>query len=134
MTQLRHPKRLKAHDLAALLATVPHGRRRVAEALVGGDAARTYGEVADLLGVHLGTVHTHLCRLRLRHPEAYAALMAERRRQLDVRHQAAVADAEMRSWEWHRRQANRRYRQRFGYRPWEAPRTPRQPLRVVLTC
>ena len=66
------------HDLADRLAELPPAQRRVAEALVGGDQARTYGDVAAVLGVSVGTVHTHLRRVRERHPDVYAVLMAAR--------------------------------------------------------
>src|SRR5919199_6906898 len=80
-------KRQIPHDLARRLAGLPPGRRRVAEALVDGVPARTYPDVAAVLGVSLGTVHQHLRRIRQHHPEAYTALMAERRRQLAGRHE-----------------------------------------------
>ena len=133
------PKRPIPHDtscrtdkpLAAMLATLPGGRRRVAEALVGGTVAPTYTAVAAQLGISLGTVHRHLQRTRLRHPAVHAALVDERRRQLTARHDRAIERAISRSRRWHRRQANRRYFERFGCWPWE-PRgnSPlrRQPL------
>ena len=67
------------HDLAALLATLPAGQRRVAEAFVAEPWGRTRGETAAALGVHVGTVHRHLARIRGRRPAIYAALMARRR-------------------------------------------------------
>jgi hypothetical protein len=117
---MRHLKRPIPHDIAALLDALPLGQRRVAEALIGGEEARTYPEVADLLRLHVGSVHTHLRRLRLGRPEVYAALMRERERQLAERHEEAQARAEAHSREWHRKQANRRYYHRFGEWPWEA--------------
>ena len=106
-------------DLLAMLGRLPAGQSRVALALVLGPSAPTYPEVAARLGVHVGTVHRHLGRVRAKHPEVYAALMAERRWQLERRHERAVERAERRSAEWHRRQANRRYRARYGRWPWE---------------
>jgi len=113
-------KRPIPHDIAARLESLPVGQRRVAETLVGGGAARTYGEVAALLGIHVGSVHVHLRRIRERHPEVYAALMTERARQLGKRHEAAEARAAEHSRRWHRIQANRRYYYRFGCWPWDA--------------
>src|SRR5438105_15297428 len=78
--------------LTAMLATLPAGRRRVAEALIG-NGGRTYPAVAATLGIHLGTVHQHLRRIRLLHPEVYAALTRARARQLAQRHRQAVARA-----------------------------------------
>jgi predicted ArsR family transcriptional regulator len=80
--------------LARLLRTVPPGGRRVASALLADPDGRTYAAVAEELGIHLGTVHQHLRRLRLRHPQVYAAVMAERRRQLARRHEQALARAD----------------------------------------
>jgi hypothetical protein len=111
-------KRLIPHDIGALLAMLPAGQRRVAEALIASGDAPTYPAVAIALGLHVGTVHRHLARIRERHPDVYAALMAERRRQLAVRHERAVLRAEAHSRSWHRRQANRRYYYRFGRWPW----------------
>ena len=72
--------------LMDLLAALPPGRRRVALALVGSEEAPTYPEVAAGLGIHLGTVHQHLRRIRLQHPVVYYAVMTERSRQLVERH------------------------------------------------
>ena len=74
--------------------------RRVALALVSGEDAPTYPEIAAALGLHLGTVHAHLRRIRLLHPEVWEAIMAERHRQLAERHAAAVGRAEAHSREW----------------------------------
>ncbi len=116
------PKKTESAGRAALLVALgalPPGRARVALALVVGRDAPTYPEVAARLGLGLGTVHTHLRRLRERHPEVYAAVLAERARQLARRHTAALARDEAHSRHWHRKQANRRYYARFGYWPWE---------------
>jgi transposase len=116
---MRHEKRPKVHDIVAALASLPSGQRRVAEALIGGEQARTYAEVAKRLGVHVGTVHRHLGRIRERHPDAYALLMAQRQTQLAVRHSQALSRARAHSERWHRKQANRRYFYRFGIWPHE---------------
>jgi hypothetical protein len=114
-----NPKRPEPHDLPAGLDRLPPGQRRVAVALVETGTAQSYPAVAAALGVHLGTVHRHLGRVRARHPALYAALMAERARQLATRHTAALARAAAHSEQWHRRQANRRYYYRYGRWPWE---------------
>src|SRR4051794_8796144 len=91
------PKKTEITGRAALLTalgTLPGGRSRVALALVVGEEAPTYPEVAASLGIGVGTVYTHLRRLRDRHPEVYAALMAERARQLAKRHEEALARVE----------------------------------------
>jgi hypothetical protein len=88
-------------ELVRLLAALPPGRRRVAMALIADDGGPTYPAVAAKLGVHLGTVHEHLRRVRQRHPEVYVAVMKERARQLAARHRLAVARAKAHSKYWH---------------------------------
>ena len=74
---------------------LPQGQRRVAEALIQGTKAQTYTSVAKQLKLSLGTVCEHLRRIRLNHPELYAAMMEVRKGQLEQRHRAALAkDAE----------------------------------------
>jgi hypothetical protein len=60
------------------IATLPTGQRRVVEAL---------------LGIHLGTVHTHLQRVRSGHPELYATIMARRADQLEARRRRSAPRA-----------------------------------------
>lgn len=121
-TPITPPKNTETTGRASLLAVlgkVPSGRARVALALVVGREAPTYPEVAARLGIGVGTVYTHLRRLRERHPDVYAAVMAERSRQLAKRHKEALARDEAHSRRWHRKQANRRYYYAHGYWPWE---------------
>ncbi len=116
------PEKTESAGRAALLTALgalPPGRARVALALIVPRDAPTYPEVAARLGIGLGTVHTHLKRLRAGHPDVYAAVMAERARQLARRHGAALARDAAHSRRWHRKQANRRFRARYGYWPWE---------------
>ena len=101
-------QRRLAPALARSILALPGRQRLVAQVLIGGTSARTYPEVGGLLGMHLGTVHTHLRRMRLKRPDTYAALMGERKQQLGDRHEAALARAEAHSREWHRKQADRR--------------------------
>ena len=70
---------------------LPRGQRRIAEALIQGTKAQTYKGVAKQLELSLGTVYEHLRRIRLNHPELYAALMEVRQGQLELRHRAALA-------------------------------------------
>ncbi len=98
---VRAPERGVSKELARLLATLPPGRRRVATALIADTRGRTYPEVAAELGVHLGTVHQHLRRIRLRHPEVYAAVRKARARQLAARRRQALARAKAHSQRWH---------------------------------
>lgn len=89
MTPPKQPSKTlhPALDFTAL----PGGQRRVAEALVEGNKAQTYKGVAKQLELSLGTVYEHLRRIRLNHPELYAAIMEIRRGQLEQRHTAALA-------------------------------------------
>jgi hypothetical protein len=108
------PRGPDAATLAALLAALPAGQRRVAEALVAEPWGRTYPEVAAALGVHAGTVHTQLRRLRASRPAVYAALMAARGDQLAARHARALSRRRARRWTrryicWHV----------YGCEPWE---------------
>ena len=62
-------------QLNPLLQKLPAGQRRVARALIAGDDARTYRQVASRLRLHRGTVSQQLRRMRLQDPPTYAALM-----------------------------------------------------------
>ena len=99
-------------ELAWLLATLPPGRRRVAMALIADDGGRTYRALAAQLEVSLGTVHQHLRRIRLRHPQVYTAIMHERARQLANRHRGALERAQAHRDRWHE-MTRRRFRYRF---------------------
>lgn len=105
-----------------MTSDAPHitpGQRRVVEALLESQHAMTYGGVAARLGIGLGTVYTHLRRLRTRSPELYDQVMAIRRKQLDARHTLALWRAQMHSDRWHRAQSARRHYRRFGCWPHE---------------
>src|SRR5437868_15513482 len=67
----------RTSPLARMLRTLPPGRRRVAKALLAHSGSRTYAAVATQLGIHLGTVHQHLRRIRLRHPQVYVMVTGE---------------------------------------------------------
>lgn len=108
-----------AASLERWQATLPSGQFRAVEALVGGGRARTYAVAAKAAGVSVNTLKTQLRRVRLRAPAVWDEVCRVRAGQLAQRHRAAVARAEQRSRAWHRRQANRRYYQRFGRWPWE---------------
>lgn len=95
------------------------GQRRVVESLLSSKHAVTYGGVAARLGISVGTVYTHLRRLRLRSPTLYEAVMDIRRHQLEARHVLAVWRAQMHSDQWHRAQSARRHYRRFGCWPHE---------------
>ena len=100
-------------DFSRLFSGLPDGQYRVAMALIADRSGRTYQAVAHELGVHLGTVHQHLRRIRQQRPDLYKALMKERARQLAVRHRKAIARAKAHSKEWHEK-TKYRYFSHFG--------------------
>jgi hypothetical protein len=99
------PRVVKARSCTSterLLAGLPAAQNRVAKALIAGPEAKNYSALAVELGVHIGTVHRHLGRIRSRHPEVYSALMVVRKRQLAERHKRALARArEHDAWWFH---------------------------------
>ena len=96
----------RLQELIERLTGLPAGQRSVATALIDAGRARTYSKVAALLGLHLGTVHRHLGRIRLRHPEVYDALMRARASQLTERHREVLERARSQRAAWHRNPAN----------------------------
>jgi FixJ family two-component response regulator len=113
------PKKRKLHDILQAMSELSPGQRRVAAALISRSPPPTYRQLAAELGVHVGTVHTQMGRIKRRRPDIYAVVMAVRSRQLAERHQVAVERAEAHSKAWHQKQANRRYFYRFGRWPWD---------------
>lgn len=73
--------------LRAALWRLPPGQRRAVQAVARHPGA-TYPDLARGLGLHLGTLHTHLRRVREWEPTLYADLMGIRRRALAVRQAA----------------------------------------------
>ena len=55
--------------------------------------ARTYKEASVIADMSLGTLYTHLRRIRIKHPKLYGAIYKERKNQLKVRHREAVGRA-----------------------------------------
>jgi len=95
------------------LADTPDGQRRVIIALLAAPEGRTYPATAAALGIHLGTLHRHLARLREGRPAVYATVLAQRETQLDTRHEGAEDRARG-------RRARRRaaHQARYGRAPW----------------
>ena len=87
-------KRRRPHDVPDL-SSLPPGQARAVSALIFHDIpwGRTYTEAADAAGMSLGTLYTHLRRVRCNHPKLYAAVRKVRKAQLAVRHRNAVANA-----------------------------------------
>ena len=105
------------HDIAAAVQELPAGQRRTVEGLIGAGYAVTYAQAAQRAGVSMGTLHTHLRRVREGYPILYSAVMGVRARQLGVRHSSAMLRAAEHSKVWHRKRANVRFFKRFGYWP-----------------
>jgi len=103
------------------LASLPMQQRWAIVALVSG-GGRTYPDAARLAGMSLGTMLTHINRVRENHPDIYEAVRAVRLAQLAARHEAALRRDEARSLEWFHMKGARRYRRRFGWWPWERRR------------
>jgi transposase len=95
------------------------GQRRVVETLLAASNGTTYAGAAKKLGISLGTVYTHLRRLREGWPELYAEVMSIRREQLAIRHTQALWRARRHSDHWHRAQSARRHYRLFGCWPRE---------------
>ncbi len=65
----------------------------------------------------LGTLKTHLRRVRLNHPKLYEEVRKVRSAQLAERHEAALVNARQHSKAHFRRKANRRLYLKHGYYP-----------------
>ena len=119
------PGRTLSHEpeLRKMLNRLAPRQRAVAEALVSEGSAVTYQEVADTLGIHLGTVHRHLQRVRENHPDVYAALMQLRAWQRGIRHYRAIEREKAHSRAWFRRKRTRRYFRRYGHWPHQRMRS-----------
>ena len=87
---------------SVIWSTLTPGQKRVMDVFVGGKKARTYKKVAEILDLHIGTVYTHLKRVRDNHPGIYNRVFSIRRSQLEIRHQKALARADARSHAYHR--------------------------------
>ena len=81
---------------------LPRGQERAVRALVSHDVpwGRTYREAAEAADMSLGTLYTHLRRVRKNHPKVYARIREIRSRQLAARHENAVFDRRLRSRQW----------------------------------
>ena len=84
--ELVSTKKRKLDDILNLSA-LPKGQRRAVQAFIGEGTAQTYVGAAARANISLGSLKTHLRRVRQRHPKLYEEIRAVRRPQLDVRHQ-----------------------------------------------
>ena len=85
------------------LTYLPEGQRRAVTALISGDQARTYPEAAEEAGMSLGTLYTHLRRVKRNHPKVYKEVRRGRECQLAVRHHNALDNARSHTRAWFRR-------------------------------
>jgi hypothetical protein len=90
MTKLLNRQNL--HDIRHI-KLLPDGQLRAVVGLIGGDGARTYKEASVIADMSLGTLYTHLRRIRINHPVLHKAIYKERKNQLKVRHREAVGRA-----------------------------------------
>ena len=107
-------KRRKAHDVPDL-SPLPPGQARAVEALIGAGRDRTYPAAAEAAGISLGTLYTHLRRVRCNHPKLYAAIRKVRKAQLAIRHRQAVANARAHSRAYFRRMSRSQIYLLSGY-------------------
>ena len=85
-------KRQKLHDISDVIH-LPEGQYRAVVGLVGGNEARTYLVASQIAEISLGTLYTHLARVRRNHPGLYAAVLKVRKAQLKQCHRDAVTRA-----------------------------------------
>ena len=85
------------------LSPLPNGQSRAVKALISGKRAPTYEEAARLGGMSLGTLYTHLRRVKKNHPNLYREIRILRKAQLAVRHQTALDNARAHTRDWFRR-------------------------------
>ena len=89
---------------------LPEGQKRAVTALISGERARTYPEVAAVGEMSLGTLYTHLRRVKRNHPAVYQKVRRVRKAQLAVRHRNALDNARAHTRAWFRRvRRNERY-------------------------
>ena len=85
------------------LTILPAGQKRAVMALISGERARTYPEAAKVGEMSLGTLYTHLRRVKRNHPEVYQKVRRVRKAQLAVRHRNALDNARAHTRAWFRR-------------------------------
>ena len=94
-------KRQKLRDISDIIH-LPEGQYRAVVGLIGGDEARTYVVASQIAEISLGTLYTHLARVRRNHPRLYAAVLKVRKAQLKQRHRDAVIRAREHSRQYFR--------------------------------
>ena len=98
------PEPLKGRELHDIneVTLLPPGQLRAVAGLIGGDKARTYVQASEIAGISLGTMYTHLRRIRENHPRLYEAIRTARKYQLKARHRTAVSNARSHSRQYFR--------------------------------
>ena len=84
------------------LIELPEGQRRALIALVGQGNAPSYEAAAKKAGIGVGTLYTHLKRVRDRRPDIYKFAMKLRRIHLEERHRQALETADEHSHLFHK--------------------------------
>jgi phage shock protein A len=101
------------------LTELPPGQRRAMEALIGGGTeARTYIEAADVAKMSVGTMKTHVNRVREKHPKLYEQIREVRKAQLAARHRTAMANAQAHSRAYFRN-LDKRMKNALGFTVWD---------------
>jgi len=94
-------KRQKLRDISDIIH-LPEGQYRAVVGLIGGHEARTYLVASQIAEISLGTLYTHLARVRRNHPRLYTAVLKVRKAQLKQRHRDAVTRAREHSRQYFR--------------------------------
>lgn len=90
-----------------VLEPLTDGQRRVLAAFFAGGPSCTYTSVAEGLGLHEGTIRTHVGRVRSQHPGVYAEFQRVRTMQRALRHRQAEMNRRKHSDKWFRKQRRR---------------------------
>ena len=101
----RHAKKRLSYDTLPDLSPLPEGQHRAIRALIGGKMARTYPEAARIAGMSLGTILTHVNRVRRMRPKLYQRIREVRLAQLNYRHEDALEAARAHSAIYFRKRA-----------------------------
>ena len=83
---------------------LPDGQQRALDSLINGadGTAVTYREAAESLGIAVGTLKTHLKRIRRNDPDTYYFMINTfMKPQLAVRHKEALERADAHSHQYH---------------------------------
>ena len=104
---------------------LPPGQGRIAQALLVDrpefmppERPVEYEVIALAFGIQVTTVREHLRRIQRRHPDLFAALMAERGKRLEAWHADVARRRLERSRRWGKHRWAARYKAQHGTWPW----------------